>query len=120
MPTYVYRREDGTDFEIEQRISEAPLTHDPETGQKVRRVISGKAGLVFKGSGFYLTDYTDYGKGGKKKADANADGGDAKADAKGDGAGAKEAKPAQTEASAPAAPTPDAKGDSSSGKTSSD
>jgi predicted nucleic acid-binding Zn ribbon protein len=70
MPTYVYRREDGTDFEIEQRISDAPLTHDPETGQPVRRVISGKAGLVFKGSGFYLTDYTDYGKGGSKKADA--------------------------------------------------
>jgi putative FmdB family regulatory protein len=56
MPTYIYRREDGSTFEVVQRISEDPLTVDPETGQKVQRVISG-AGLIFKGSGFYLTDY---------------------------------------------------------------
>jgi predicted nucleic acid-binding Zn ribbon protein len=56
MPTYVYRREDGSTFEIEQRITEPALTHDPDSGQRVERVISG-AGLLFKGSGFYLTDY---------------------------------------------------------------
>lgn len=68
MPTYVYRREDGTTFEVVQRISEDALTHDPETGQAVERLISG-AGLIFKGSGFYLTDYarnTDDGKGKAK------------------------------------------------------
>ena len=32
MPTYEYRRPDGTTFEIVQRISEDALTHDPETG----------------------------------------------------------------------------------------
>ena len=57
MPTYEYKREDGTTFEIEQRISEDPLTKCPTTGQNVKRLISGGAGLVFKGSGFYLTDY---------------------------------------------------------------
>lgn len=57
MPTYEYQREDGTRFEIEQRITEKPLTECPTTGQKVKRLISGGAGLVFKGSGFYLTDY---------------------------------------------------------------
>lgn len=57
MPTYVYQREDGTRFEVEQRITAEPLTHCPTTGQKVRRVISGGTGLIFKGSGFYLTDY---------------------------------------------------------------
>ncbi len=57
MPTYVYRREDGTTFEIRQRITEDALTECPETGQPVKRVISGNAGLIFKGSGFYLTDY---------------------------------------------------------------
>lgn len=57
MPTYVYRREDGTTFEIEQRITEDALETCPTTGQKVERVISGSAGLIFKGSGFYLTDY---------------------------------------------------------------
>lgn len=57
MPTYEYKREDGTVFEIEQRITDKPLTACPTTGQKVKRLISGGAGLVFKGSGFYLTDY---------------------------------------------------------------
>lgn len=57
MPTYVYKREDGTTFEIMQRITEDPLTVCPWTGQKVTRVIGGGAGLIFKGEGFYLTDY---------------------------------------------------------------
>lgn len=57
MPTYVYRREDGTKFEIKQSIKDDPLTECPETGQPVTRIISGSAGLIFKGSGFYETDY---------------------------------------------------------------
>ena len=57
MPTYVYRRPDGTTFEAFQKISDDALTTDPETGVPVQRVISGGAGLQFKGSGFYLTDY---------------------------------------------------------------
>src|SRR5688572_9770274 len=62
MPTYVYRRADGTTFEIEQRITEPALEVCPTTGQAVKRVISG-AGLIFKGSGFYLTDYARSGNG---------------------------------------------------------
>ncbi|HEX8299499.1 MAG TPA: zinc ribbon domain-containing protein [Rubricoccaceae bacterium] len=57
MPTYSYRREDGTIFDVFQRITDDALTTDPETGQPVVRVISGGAGLQFKGTGFYLTDY---------------------------------------------------------------
>ena len=57
MPTYVYKREDGTTFEVMQRITEDPLETCPLTGQKVKRVIGGGAGLIFKGEGFYLTDY---------------------------------------------------------------
>lgn len=57
MPTYVYQREDGSTFEIEQRITEDALESCPTTGQRVVRVISGGTGLIFKGSGFYLTDY---------------------------------------------------------------
>jgi predicted nucleic acid-binding Zn ribbon protein len=57
MPTYVYRRQDGTTFEVFQRISDDPLETDPDTGQPVERVIGGGAGLIFKGSGFYETDY---------------------------------------------------------------
>lgn len=68
MPTYIYKREDGTTFEVMQRITEDPLETCPWTGQKVKRVIGGGAGLIFKGEGFYLTDYA------RKKPPA-ADGG---------------------------------------------
>ena len=72
MPTYVYRREDGTTFELEQRITEPALEVDPQTGQKVERVITGSAGLVFKGSGFYLTDYARQQGGSEKTAKESA------------------------------------------------
>ena len=61
MPTYTYKREDGSTFDFEQRITEEPLKKCPTTGQSVKRVISGAAGLLFKGSGFYLTDYVKSG-----------------------------------------------------------
>lgn len=57
MPTYVYRRKDGSTFECEQRITEDALQTCPTTGQPVTRVITGGTGLIFKGNGFYLTDY---------------------------------------------------------------
>ena len=63
MPTYTYRREDGSTFEIEQRITADALETCPTTGQSVKRIVTGGAGLVFKGSGFYLTDYARKGKG---------------------------------------------------------
>lgn len=49
MPTYEYKREDGTTFEILQKMSEDPLEVCPTTGQKVRRVVSGGGGVVYKG-----------------------------------------------------------------------
>lgn len=77
MPTYTYRREDGTTFEVEQRITEDALKTCPSTGQPVKRIITSGAGLVFKGSGFYLTDYSrggaasvaDAGSGDSDKAE---------------------------------------------------
>lgn len=56
MPIYEYQREDGSVFEIMQKISEDPLIVCPETGQKVTRLIS-QVVSHFKGSGFYQTDY---------------------------------------------------------------
>lgn len=56
MPTYEYRREDGTRFELVQSMSDDALTVDPETGQTVQRVLHAPA-VHFKGSGFYNTDY---------------------------------------------------------------
>lgn len=62
MPTYEYKREDGSTFEIIQKMSESPLAECPTTGQKVRRVVSGGGGVVYKGEGWYVTDYKNGGK----------------------------------------------------------
>ena len=59
MPTYEYKREDGTTFEIKQSINDDALEKCPETGQKVKRIISGGGGVVYKGDGWYVTDYND-------------------------------------------------------------
>ncbi|MGA2320155.1 MAG: zinc ribbon domain-containing protein [Solirubrobacteraceae bacterium] len=56
MPTYEYRRPDGTTFEIRQSFSDDALTVDPETGVAVERVLHAPA-VHFKGKGFYNTDY---------------------------------------------------------------
>ncbi len=59
MPTYSYRcKHCSHQFEELQRISEAPLVECPVCHTRsLVRLIEGGAGLVFKGSGFYLTDY---------------------------------------------------------------
>ncbi len=66
MPTYEYHCPNGHDFEVMQKISEKPRTRCPECGKVAIRKISGGAGLVFKGSGFYITDYGKDGKGPRK------------------------------------------------------
>ncbi|MBF6621518.1 MAG: FmdB family transcriptional regulator [Patulibacter sp.] len=56
MPIYEYRRPDGTTFDVLQKFSDDALTHDPETGVPVQRVLSAPA-IHFKGKGFHNTDY---------------------------------------------------------------
>lgn len=67
MPLYEYEREDGTRFDIMQKLADKPLTVCPTTGQKVNRVISPVASH-FKGSGFYETDYRPRKKDTKDKS----------------------------------------------------
>lgn len=56
MPTYTYRCNDcSTEFEKRQRFSDAPLAQCPVCGGVPRRVVNS-VGVVFKGSGFYVTD----------------------------------------------------------------
>lgn len=59
MPTYIYRCANcGYSFEQFQRISAEPIRICPTCGQEqVQRVLTGGSGLIFKGSGFYATDY---------------------------------------------------------------
>jgi putative FmdB family regulatory protein len=59
MPTYEYQCDAcGNKFEKFQSIKSGPIRKCPKCGKnKVRRLISTGAGLIFKGSGFYITDY---------------------------------------------------------------
>ena len=63
MPTYDYIcNECGEKFEYFQPMSTVALTEYPHCKDEncsVKRLISGGSGLIFKGSGFYLTDYKD-------------------------------------------------------------
>ncbi len=58
MPTYQYQCL-GCSYEFEefQQITEDPLTVCPKCKGKIERIITGGAGLLFKGTGFYITDY---------------------------------------------------------------
>jgi putative FmdB family regulatory protein len=58
MPTYEYKCEDcGYTFEKFQGIKDKPSGKCPKCAGKVRRLISGGGGVIFKGSGFHATDY---------------------------------------------------------------
>ena len=58
MPTYEYKCETCSHrFERFQSITADPLDTCPECGEHVHRLISPGAGFIFKGSGFYTTDY---------------------------------------------------------------
>lgn len=79
MPTYEYRCANGHLFELFQRMSEDPVDTCPQCGAPVERLLSAGAGLLFKGSGFYITDY---------RSDAYK-----KAEAKDTGSGSGSSKP---------------------------
>ena len=68
MPTYEYEcQKCGHRFEEFQSMKDAPLTKCPVCKGKVKRLIGAGAGLIFKGSGFYITDYRSSGYSDKKK-----------------------------------------------------
>jgi len=57
MPTYEYEcKKCGHRFEVFQAMSDEPVKKCPECGSAVRRLVSGGAGIIFKGSGFYVTE----------------------------------------------------------------
>jgi putative FmdB family regulatory protein len=120
MPTYEFRCPDGHEFEkfyrkISDAVSEVPC---PVCGKPATRQVSGGAGLLFKGSGFYLTDY---GKNAHRKAGPTAGGDSSKGS---DGASTSESKPSdakpaetKTSESKPASDASSGKKSSSGGKS---
>lgn len=93
MPTYEYECEAcGHAFEQFQSMSDKPVKKCPDCKKlKVRRLIGSGAGIIFKGSGFYETDY--------KRKSAPASSGESASPAKTDSAPAakKDAAPAKSE-----------------------
>jgi putative FmdB family regulatory protein len=123
MPTYEFRCSNGHEFEhfyrkISDAASELPC---PECGVVATRQLSAGAGLLFKGSGFYLTDY---GKNAHRKAGpAGGKSGDAKGGEKAEGAGAGggdksgDSKPAESKPAAEKPTTPKSSGSSGDDKS---
>lgn len=70
MPTYEYYCTScGFEFEEFQSIASEPLSICPKCSEHVKRKISGGTGLIFKGTGFYITDYKN--KSSKKSNTSN-------------------------------------------------
>ncbi len=61
MPTYVYRCKKGHEFELFHSISDDTPRRCPKCRSGAKRVPAGGSGLLFKGSGFYITDYRSKG-----------------------------------------------------------
>lgn len=101
MPTYEYFCETCGKFDFFQSIKDKALDRCPKCGGEVRRAISAGAGLIFKGSGFYITDYrnSDYQKKAKEDSAKGTASSQAKTENKdagggGNGAGSGQAAPA--------------------------
>jgi putative FmdB family regulatory protein len=115
MPTYEYKCSACDHvFEKFQSITAAPIKKCPQCGKnKAKRLLGTGAGLIFKGSGFYITDYRSESYKNAAKSDSGAPASSDGKSATGDGkaaAGEKksEAAPAKTE-SKPAAPKSESK-----------
>ncbi|NIT36294.1 MAG: zinc ribbon domain-containing protein [candidate division Zixibacteria bacterium] len=87
MPTYEYECPTcGCRFERFEPITAKPKAKCPECGAKCRRLIGAGAGIIFKGPGFYATDYRDasYKKAAEKegRSEGEAGGGNSKGEEK--------------------------------------
>lgn len=97
MPTYEYQCPLGHEFELFQRMTDRPRAKCPECGRPAARRISGGAGLIFKGSGFYITDYGKDGKGPRQDTKETDSKSESAPVAKGEEAAPKPAKTEGTE-----------------------
>ncbi len=86
MPTYEYVCTScGYQFELVQNMSDPPRKQCPKCRKKVERKIGAGAGVIFKGSGFYATDYRSPEYKARQKADGGGAGTGAGKSAGGEG-----------------------------------
>jgi putative FmdB family regulatory protein len=108
MPTYDYECEKcGHRYELFQSMKDEPKKRCPKCKGKVRRLIGTGAGMIFKGSGFYVTDYRSDSYKNQKKNEASEG---AKTESKSDAAKSDTTKPE------PAAPKTEKKPDGGGAK----
>jgi len=76
MPTYEYKCPIGHRFELFQKMSDEPRASCPQCGAQSERLLSGGMGFLFKGNGFYVTDYRSdsYKKDASKETTAETSG----------------------------------------------
>ena len=129
MPTYDYRcMACGRDFELFQRMSDPAEAECPGCGSEAERLISGGAGFLFRGDGFYITDYRseDYRKRERAEGEAGGskEGGKDRADSTGSDPAVASGKEAGSEKGASAkgagkgagkSPKPNGTGDAADG-----
>ena len=89
MPTYDYRCPDGHTFERFQRMSDEPVAECPTCGARAGRILSAGAGFLFKGEGFYITDYRSESYRKAAEAEKSAQSGKSGSKKEGDAGGAK-------------------------------
>jgi putative FmdB family regulatory protein len=105
MPTYEYACQScAHEFEQFQTMSAAPLKVCPQCGKKqLKRLVGGGAGLIFKGSGFYITDYKKKTGGEPKATETKSSPGETKAASSETKAASRDAK-TSSPSSTPAKP----------------
>jgi putative FmdB family regulatory protein len=105
MPTYGYRCDScGHEFEVLQKITDAPLATCPKCSGKLRKKVYA-TGVIFKGSGYYTTDY----KNGAKSTDSDS--------SNGSGAGSEKASDKPAEKAAESKPAAESKAESKPSKS---
>lgn len=111
MPTYEYRCPNEHEFELFQKMSDEPRAECPECGEESERILSGGAGVLFKGEGFYATDYRseEY----RKKASAEKEKKEGKEEGSGASGGDGEGAEAGGSDSSPSSSSPPPSGTSS-------
>lgn len=94
MPTYEYKCEQCGKFDHWQNITEDALTECPTCGSPVKRLISRNVNIIFKGSGFYVTD--------NRSGSSSNGGGESSSSSNGDSSGSSSKSESSSTSNAPA------------------